>query len=159
MQFNSIFFIFFFLPIVLAGYYLVPGKIKNLFLLLLSLFLYTWGDKIFVLVLIYSTVANYNCALLIEDGNKKLGLTLAFLVNLLLLGFFKYYNFSAILFHDLLSVLHLKFPYFESIPGLAAPIGISFYTFKTLSYAIDVSRLKVKASRNFIDFLLLLPAR
>jgi alginate O-acetyltransferase complex protein AlgI len=152
MQFNSLIFLFLFLPIALGVFFLTPGKIKNIVLLIFSLFFYTWGDKIFVLVLLYSTIANYNCGLLIEDGHKKAGLTLSLLVNLLLLVFFKYYQFTFGAFYELISFFHVDMPGIESIPVFAAPIGISFYTFKTISYSIDVYKSKVKASRNIIDF-------
>ncbi|MFZ4772264.1 MAG: MBOAT family O-acyltransferase, partial [Ferruginibacter sp.] len=152
MQFNSIIFLFLFLPLVLGGYYLVPERLKNLVFLLFSLFLYTWGDKMYVLVLLYSAIANYNCGLLIEDGKRKLGLILSLLVNLLLLGFFKYYNFTFGAFHDLLTFFSIEFSYLKALPGLAVPIGISFYTFKTISYTLDVYHSKVKASRKFVEF-------
>lgn len=152
MSFTSIIFLFLFLPLSLIGYYLVPGKYRSLFLLLFSLFLYTWGDKVYVVVLLYSAVANYFCGLLINDGKRKTGLWLGIGVNLLMLGFFKYYNFSASTFQGIMALFHVKSSVFETIPGLVAPIGISFYTFKTLSYLLDVYKAKVKASRNFIEF-------
>lgn len=152
MQFTSIIFLFLFLPLSLIGYYLTPGKYRSLVLLLFSLFLYTWGDKVYVVVLLYSAVANYYCGLLIGDGKRKTGLWLGIGVNLLMLGFFKYYNFSASTFQDIMALFHVKSSFFETIPGLVAPIGISFYTFKTLSYLLDVYKAKVKASRKFIEF-------
>ncbi|MCX6267458.1 MAG: MBOAT family protein [Bacteroidetes bacterium] len=152
MQFNSIIFLFLFLPLALGLFYFVPGKLKNFSLLLFSLALYTWGDQVFVLILLYSAVANYNCGLLIEDGKRKLGLILSLLINLLLLGFFKYYNFTFTAFHDFLTFFGIEFSYLKALPGLAAPLGISFFTFKTISYTLDVYHSKVKASRNFIEF-------
>lgn len=152
MIFSSIFFIFAFLPIVLLIYYLVPMKLKNLFLLIVSLIFYAWGEPIYVVLMIFSIVINYVCGLEIESymetdqmRKAKFACVTAVIVNLLVLGFYKYYGF---LLDNLNAILPVDIPYTE----LALPIGISFYTFQTMSYVIDVYRGKVEAQHNLITF-------
>jgi alginate O-acetyltransferase complex protein AlgI len=152
MPFNSIVFLFYFLPLVLAVFYLVPGKVKNLVLLFFSLLFYTWGDKVLVLVLLYSVFANFHCALLMEGGKRKLGLALSLIINLLFLGFFKYYNFTVSSVQDFLMFFNVNLTFLSSVAGLTVPLGISFYTFKIISYSLDVYHKKTKASTNIIEF-------
>lgn len=150
MLFSSIVFLFTFLPITLLIYYLVPRKAKNAVLLFISLIFYAWGEPVYVLLMILSVLFNYfsGLDLVRKRGRKRacsrsLALTIA--VNLLILGFFKYYGFVVT---NLNAVLPFEIPYRE----LALPIGISFYTFQTLSYIIDVYRGKVEVQVNLIDF-------
>ncbi|MEI6884490.1 MAG: MBOAT family O-acyltransferase [Bacteroidota bacterium] len=152
MQFNSIIFITLFLPVFLGIYYLLPQKGRNAFLVLFSLLFYTWGEKILVLVLLLSTIVNYWSGIGISKGYKKTGLYLGLLANILILGLFKYYNFGATIIHEICNSLSINFAYFKIIPGLILPIGISFYTFRAISYLIDVYKGKSKASTNFIEF-------
>ena len=154
MVFSSIFFLFCFLPIVLIVYFIVPKRWKNLVLLLFSLFFYAWGEPVYVILMLLSILFNYVMGLDIAQRNaahrpKKAKASLIFtvIVNLFLLGFFKYAGFLIGTINDLFVV---NLPYKE----LALPIGISFYTFQTLSYIFDVYWKKVEVQRNFIHFSL-----
>ena len=150
MVFSSSIFLLIFMPIVLGLYYLLPAKMRNLGLLTASLILYACGEPIYILIMLFSTVFDYSNGLLLEkfeknEKAKKLILILSVVVNLGLLCFFKYANFAI---ESVNSVFNL------GITGLniALPIGISFYTFQTLSYTIDVYRGSVKAQHNIIAF-------
>lgn len=152
MIFSSIFFIFVFLPITLILYYLVPFKLKNFVLLLVSLIFYAWGEPVYVFLMIFSIVINYVSGLEIESYRRagkmrqaKSAFWVTLIVNLLVLGFYKYYGFFV---SNLNLILPFKIPYHE----LALPIGISFYTFQTLSYVIDVYKGSLAAQRNLITF-------
>lgn len=152
MIFSSIFFIFVFLPIVLLIYYIVPFVWKNLVLLLFSLLFYAWGEPVYVVLMLLSIGINYVSGMEIEnhmeDGNKnkaKFACIVTAVINFLILGFYKYYGF---LIENLNAGLHLDIPYKE----LALPIGISFYTFQTMSYVIDVYRGKIKAQHDPVAF-------
>ena len=152
MLFSSSIFLFLFLPVVLGLYYLSPTKLKNVLLIVSSLVFYTWGEKVLVMVMITATVVDFLAALLIDKGKRKLGMTISILMNLSFLGFFKYFNFAFENFYSLITYLGLDNKLFHNVPHIALPIGISFYTFQTLSYTSDVYRGHVKATRNFIDF-------
>lgn len=152
MIFSSIFFIFTFLPLTLLIYYLVPFKAKNLVLLIVSLVFYAWGEPVYVILMIFSILINYVSGLEIEayqengeEKKAKYAFIVTLVVNLLVLGFYKYYGF---LISNLNAILPFKIPYKE----LALPIGISFYTFQTLSYVIDVYKGKLNAQKNLITF-------
>jgi alginate O-acetyltransferase complex protein AlgI len=152
MLFSSSIFLFLFLPIVLGFYYLSPDKFKNFVLLIFSLFFYTWGEKALVLVMVLSTVIDFFAGQIIAKGNKKFGLLLSVFADLGLLGFFKYFNFAFENFHALINFFGVDNPFLHNVPHITLPIGISFYTFQTMSYTIDVYRGHVKANENFIDF-------
>lgn len=150
MLFSSITFLFVFLPITLLLYYVVPHKFKNAVLLLCSLIFYAWGEPIYIFLMIFSILFNYVSGMDIARNleNKiaaKKSLVFNIVVNLLLLGFFKYYGF---LMDSLNAVLPVNIPYYE----LALPIGISFYTFQILSYIIDVYRGTVEVQTNLLNF-------
>ena len=147
MIFSSIPFLFFFFPFFLILYYLVPFKYKNYILLLFSLIFYAWGEPIYIILMIVSCLINYYLAVLISKySKKKLLMIICVITNILIIGFFKYGNF---LIDNINSLLNL------SIKGidLALPIGISFYTFQTMSYVIDVYRKEVKVETNFFTFM------
>lgn len=152
MIFSSLLFLFSFLPIVLGVYYLAPNKLKNLILLIASLIFYTWGENKIVIVMLLSAIVDFSCGLLIERGNRKTGLAISVFTNLSFLLFFKYFNFAFDNFNAVLGFLGLHGAIYQNIPEIALPIGISFYTFQTLSYTIDVYRGTVKANHNFINF-------
>jgi len=152
MLFSSAIFIFLFLPIVITSYLLLPARVRNFFLLLSSLFFYTWGEKEIVLVLIVTTSADYCYSLLIEKGHRNLGLVLSLITNIAFLGFFKYFNFAFENFEAIARFFGIEHAAFKQVPYITLPIGISFYTFQTMSYTIDVYRGKIKASHNFIDY-------
>ena len=147
MVFSSIFFIFCFLPPFLLLYYLVPEKFRNILLFIGSLIFYAWGDPVYVVLMLFSSFFNYYMALEIDHldmdpkGRKK-NLIFAVTINLLILGFFKYWGFLLDTFSTItgISISH---------PQLALPIGISFYTFKNLSYILDVSKKKVVTTAEF----------
>ena len=146
MLFSSITFLFMFLPIVMAVYYLVPNGAKNIVLLLASLFFYAWGEPVYVVLMILSIVLNYFCGRDIEanaDNPKKAKLSLVFALtaNILILGFFKYYGF---LLDTVNSFLTTDIPY----RVLPLPIGISFYTFQAISYVIDIYRKDAKPQQS-----------
>ena len=152
MLFSSITFLFMFLPIVMAVYYLVPNGAKNIVLLLASLFFYAWGEPVYVVLMILSIVLNYFCGRDIEanaDNPKKAKLSLVFALtaNILILGFFKYYGF---LLDTVNSFLTTDIPY----RVLPLPIGISFYTFQAISYVIDIYRKDAKPQKNILYFAL-----
>ena len=152
MVFSSFVFLFLFLPFTLAVYYLAPGRAKNGILFFMSLIFYAWGEPIYILIMLFSTVFDYLNGLALEKLDKKQNeiartavLILSVLVNIGLLCFFKYTDF-AIETVNKLGGLNLR------TLGIKLPIGISFYTFQTLSYTIDVYRRRVKAQHNVINF-------
>ena len=150
MVFSSILFLFRFMPAAFAIYYLVPRRFKNFTLLVLSLIFYSWGEAKYFPIMIASTVVDYTASGLIEShrDNKlicRLGLIYSVVFNLGLRGFFKYTNFFV---SNLNALFGLSLPTISFV----LPLGISFYTFQTMSYTIDVYLGKVKAERNIIDF-------
>lgn len=150
MVFSSLVFIFVFLPITLFIYYLSPKKLKNLVLLISSLIFYAWGEPIYIFLMIFTTVFSYVSAILINKYKSKKTSSLAIFilsvaVNLSVLCFFKYYGFFIDNINNLFS-MNIKFK------KLPLPVGISFYTFQTLSYIIDVYLKKVPVQKNIISF-------
>ena len=138
MIFSSVSFLFYFLPIVIILYFLLPKKYRNLILFISSLFFYFVGEKQYTLILLFSCVFNYFYAKRIKD---KKTLWFGVIVNLSLLIYFKYTNFIV---DDVLGLnLGLR---------IVLPIGISFFTFQAISYLIDVYRGDVEASKSFINF-------
>ena len=152
MVFSSIIFMFTFLPLSLLLYYIMPRKFKNLMLLMISLVFYAWGEPVYVLLMIFTIVFDYIMALIIDRNREdKVKSKIIFIatvgVNLLILGFFKYYGF-------LIDNINLLFNLNLQYTNLALPIGISFYTFQTLSYVVDVYLDKVKVQKSLISFAL-----
>jgi alginate O-acetyltransferase complex protein AlgI len=150
MLFSSLSFLYLFLPVVLIIYYLVPGRIKNIILLLFSLLFYYIGEQKLVLLLLLSSLVDYFCSLCIEHFRLRLWmkrgfLILSILINVSLLGYFKYID---LIIRSLNAVLDMQL----NLLKVALPIGISFFTFQTMSYTFDVYRGEVKAERNFLDF-------
>jgi len=152
MVFSSAYFLLLFLPLVLLVYYLVPKKHRNLVILVASLYFYAYGEKFLVLVMILSTIVDYKCGILIEEGKRKLGLRLSIATNLITLGIFKYFNFAVDNVQSLINSLGFNGNGLNDIVEIALPLGISFYVFQTMSYTIDVYRGNVKANRNFLEF-------
>lgn len=148
MLFSSITFIYFFLPFV-ALYFLVPQKYKNAFLLLVSLIFYFSGEPVYISLLFISSVSDWLHGLYIEShrGKKsaKVALISAILINVLLLGIFKYTDF---IIATINAVFNLSIP----LTGIVLPIGISFFTFQTMSYTIDVYRGDAHAQKNLTSF-------
>lgn len=152
MVFSSLLFLFRFLPLALLAYYAAPKKLRNFVLFIASLIFYAWGEPVYVILILFSTLVDYTAGRAAgyfrERGQQKragVALFASIFINLALLGFFKYADFF-------LQTLHTLFSFDVPSLGLALPIGISFYTFQTMSYTIDVYRGEVKAQKNFITF-------
>lgn len=147
MVFSSITFIYYFLPVVLLLYFIVPKKYKNIILLFSSIVFYIYGDISYLLVLVFSCISNYILGLLIDKYRKhsKIIVGIAIGVNLIILIYFKYTNF---LINNINLLLNIKFSYLN----IVLPLGISFYTFQNLSYVIDVYRKEVTVNKNFINY-------
>ena len=154
MVFSSITFLFYFLPIFIACYFLTPTVgAKNVVTLLFSLVFYAWGEPRFLLILLFSIVFNYGAAVLIDgrDGSeRKRALALAVIVNLAVLGVFKYANFVT----GNLDALLKPIGWSLGRTNIELPLGISFFTFHCLSYLIDVYRRRLPANRNPVDVAL-----
>ena len=148
MLFSSITFLYYFLPILLIIYLLVPKKIKNIVLLLFSLLFYFYGEPKYIIILLLSCIINFIIGLLIEKYPKrsKLILIIGLIYNIGQLLYFKYTDFF---------ILNINSIFKTNINLLRVimPIGISFFTFQTLSYIVDVYRKDVKASKNIFDFM------
>ena len=162
MLFNSIQFMIFF-PAVCLIYFLIPQKVKYLFLLLCSYFFYMCWNPQYALLMFTSTLITYLSGLFIEhsemvcsgsakEKRKKLYVGLSFTGNLAILFFFKYYNFTAATVVRLLTLFHIQVtpPAFDVI----LPVGISFYTFQALSYTMDVYRKEIRAEHNLLKYAL-----
>ncbi len=152
MIFSTILFLFRFLPITLALYYLAPARFKNLALFVCSLVFYSWGEVKFFPVMVLLIFINYFSGLAIERFDHSTALRRFFLVfsivgSLSMLVFFKYSNF---IIETINGLFGLSIGFIEAASIL--PLGISFYTFQTMSYSIDVYRRDVKAEHNIIDF-------
>lgn len=154
MVFSNLIFIYVFLPLCLGAYYALQSpKARNLVLAVFSLAFYAWGEPVWVLLLVFSAVVDYLNGLFIEKcrvrkrGSPILGVICSLVVNLGILFIFKY---SAFFIHQ----INLLFGLTLSEPTFSLPIGISFYTFQTISYTVDVYRGKVKVQHSFISFLL-----
>ena len=150
MVFSSLPFLFFYLPVVLLIYKLSPLKLRNFFLLVASLFFYGWGEPIYIVIMFASIFIDYTHGMLVErwrENDKKARMAVASSVffNLLLLVFFKYYDFLA---GSINAVTGLSLP----LLGIPLPIGISFYTFQTMSYTIDVYRKDAPVQKNIVTF-------
>ena len=150
MVFNSVIFIFAFLPIFLLIYYLVPARFRNPVLLVGSLFFYAWGDPTYLILMLFSSFFNYYMGKELgrikeNDPSRKQNLIFAVVVNLLILGFFKYWGF---LLDTVNGITGLKLTY----PELALPVGLSFYTFKNLAYIFDIYMKKTQPCSGFFSY-------
>ena len=151
MVFSSILFMFIYLPVVLLLYYISPVRWRNPILFVANMIFYGWGEPVYILLMLVSITINYINGILIakwrhvDDKKAKTVLVVNVVLNLALLGFFKYYNMLA----DTLNALPFMNP-----PDLdiTLPIGISFYTFQTMSYPIDVYRGDADVQKNYISF-------
>ena len=156
MEFSQLYFAFWYLPLFFILYYLFGHffgmRGRNMTLLVFSVFFYAWGEPVYVLLMVYSTVLDFVCGKNIEKNalnnnaaKKKLWLGISLAGNLGLLGVFKYLDFFI---ETLNYVPSVKIP----LAGIVLPIGISFYTFQTMSYSIDVYRGEVKAQKDILNF-------
>lgn len=156
MVFSSIVFLLFFLPIFLLVYHLVPKSLKNIVLLGFSIFFYSWGAPLFIFVILGTTLLDFFLVGRMDasesEAERKTMLTISVLVNLGLLFYFKYSNFFVENINTTLKAagLHTAIHWTK----LALPIGISFYTFETLTYVVDVYRRVHKPLKNFWDYQL-----
>lgn len=152
MVFSSLLFLFRFLPVVLLLYYLFPRRLKNLVLLLFSLFFYAWGEPRYVFLMLFTITMDFFVGQGIDkakqDGNQRRAkqfLLFSVIVNLSVLGFFKYADF---LIGSVNAATGLHLP----LPGIPLPIGISFFTFQTMSYTIDVYRGNTRVQKNWVKY-------
>ena len=151
MVFSSVVFLFYYLPAVLAVYYIVPRKYRNLWLFAVNLVFYGWGEPVYIFLMLFSVSINYCSGRIIalyrtkKPGMAKKVLIINTVLNLLLLTVFKYSGLLVNTFNDLFGT-HI------SAPGLSLPIGISFYTFQSMSYPIDVYRGDASPQKDFIKF-------
>lgn len=150
MVFSSLLFLFLFLPAVLTLYYCSPRRIRNLILFLTSLFFYAWGEPVYIVIMLVSTVTDYFFGLLLDNPGfsalkRKCVVALSIVINITLLSYFKYADF---LIENINGLFGTDIPLTE----LPLPIGISFYTFQSMSYIIDVYRGTARAQRNWVDF-------
>ena len=150
MVFSSLTFLYIFLPVTLVIYYIVPKQLRNLFILISGLFFYAWGEPIYVFVLIASTMIDYFAGLVIYKAGdrqalRKLALVISMVMNLSLLGFFKYSNF-------IIENINNIFGTHYGSPTSLLPIGISFFTFQSMSYTIDLYQKNISVQKNPITF-------
>ena len=152
MVFSTPIFMFYFLVLTLFLYYIVPRGGRNVVLLCASLFFYWWGERAYVVIMFLSTAIDYTHGLLVErckaegnDTGARLAVTSSVIFNLALLCFFKYWDFIA----GSLQAVGISF---VPVLGVHLPIGISFYTFQTMSYTIDVYRGDARAQRSILNF-------
>lgn len=153
MVFSSILFMFLYLPCVLAIYYITPKKWRNVSLFFVNLIFYGWGEPIYIAMMLFSITVDYTHGIMVEKAHlrgderaAKRWLLQAVAINLSLLIFFKYFDFIVINIASL-------FPSFPLKPlGIPLPIGISFYTFQTMSYTIDVYRKDSRAQKSFFSY-------
>ena len=143
MVFSSTLFLFVFLPITLLIYYILKGKLRNYWLLFVSLIFFGWSQPNYLWIILVNIGVNYLCAILIDHlkSFRKAALFVAVIANLTLLFYFKYFDFI------LDSINRLVGSNFE-LKNIVLPIGISFFTFQGLSYVIDVYRKEVPAQKN-----------
>ena len=151
MVFSSNIFLFFFLPAALAAYFLTPKRFRNITLLIFSLVFYGWGEPVYLLLMVAVIVLNYVSAIAVdaERGKGRSGktaLVISIILNLGILGYFKYAGFAV------RSLKALPFLGGLSVPDIALPIGISFYIFQSMSYTIDVYRGDASVQKNIINF-------
>lgn len=150
MVFSSLIFIFFFLPTLLLCYHIVPQKwlsVRNGVLLAFSLFFYFYGEPKLIGLLFFSILLNYTFGLLMRSRNKKAWLILCIIINVMMLGIYKYLNFF-------IQTANSMFGASFGLPDIVMPIGISFYTFQALSYVIDVYRGDAAPQKNLLSLAL-----
>lgn len=143
---------FMYLPVVLGIYYITPLKYRNIVLLLANLLFYGFGEPIYISIMLFSIVVDYTHGLLVErfrhkDKIARYIVAQSVVINLGILVFFKYLDF-------ILGITQTLTPFLQNVQplGLALPIGISFYTFQTMSYTIDIYRQDAKAQKSMVDF-------
>ena len=154
MVFSSYLFIFFFLPLALLGYYAAPKKLRHLTLTIFSYIFYGWANPWFCLLMLFNTSVDYTNGRLMGayPARKKLFVTISIVCDLAILGFFKYFNFGLDNYNATMAALGLPEAQYLGFFRVVLPLGISFYTFQSMSYVIDVYRGDAKVVTNFIDY-------
>jgi alginate O-acetyltransferase complex protein AlgI len=170
MVFSSYLFVFYFLPVALGLYYISPRPLRHFFLTILSYAFYGWANPLFTVLMLVSTLIDYVCGLFIarawhprqpvmrlqknvaRSSGQKTALVISICSNLALLGFFKYFNFATDTYDSFLTLIGFSEQQLDLLWRVTLPLGISFYTFQSMSYSIDVYRGDARAIRNFIDF-------
>ena len=150
MVFSGLPFLFFYLVVTLLIYKLTPLKLRNLVLLIASLFFYGWGEPVYIVIMFLSIAVDYTHGMLVErwranDRKARMAVASSVFINLLILVTFKYYDF-------LVGSLNALTGWSIPLLGVSMPIGISFYTFQTMSYTIDVYRKDAPVQRNIVTF-------
>ena len=152
MVFSSLLFLFRFFPAALLVYYIVPRFLRNLVLFLFSLIFYAWGEPVYILLMLVSILISYTGGILIAVCRRKekmqaakITLFLSCAASLSLLGFFKYADFA-------ITITNRLFGTGIGLLHMALPIGISFYTFQTMSYTIDVYRGEAEVQKNPVSY-------
>lgn len=154
MVFSSYLFLFFFLPLVLIFYYASPRKFKHLTLTLFSYLFYGWANPAFMLLMAFTTTVDYTNGRLMGafPAKKRIFLIISIVTNLSVLAFFKYFNFGIENYNTLMATMGIPRWQFEGFFRIVLPLGISFYTFQSMSYVIDVFRGDAKVVKNYIDY-------
>jgi len=154
MVFSSYLFIFFFLPLALLGYYAAPKKLRHLTLTIFSYIFYGWANPWFCLLMLFNTSVDYTNGRLMGayPARKKLFVTISIVCDLAILGFFKYFNFGLDNYNATMAALGIPKAQYLGFFRVVLPLGISFYTFQSMSYVIDVYRGDAKVVTNFIDY-------
>jgi len=154
MVFSSYLFLFFFLPLALAVYYLSPKKLKHLTLTLVSYIFYGWANPWFMPLMLFTTTVDYTDGRMMAKFpcRKKLFLTISVVVDLAVLGFFKYFNFGIENYNTLMTTMGIPEWQYAGFFRIVLPLGISFYTFQSMSYVIDLYRGDAKVVTNWIDY-------
>ena len=164
MVFSSHLFVFYFLPLALLLYYAAPGRLRHVLLTTLSYLFYGWANPLFVVLMGFSTAVDYWCGRVISgepieevpgsvrSRHQKAALAVSIFTNLSLLGFFKYFNFGIDSFNALATSLGAPDWQWDTFFRITLPLGISFYTFQSMSYTIDVYRGHAAPISNPIDF-------
>lgn len=150
MVFSSLIFVFIFLPLTLGIYYLAPSSLKNFIIFIASLIFYAWGEPVYIVVMLFTILCNYSASLLLDKYRTHQTRARGILIATMFidLGILSYYKYGAFLLENLNKIWSLDL----EVVSLALPVGISFYTFQTMSYVIDVYKDKVPVQRNIISF-------
>lgn len=143
MLFTSISFLYYFLPIVLIFYFILPRKFKNIILFVSSMIFYFYGEPKYIFLMLFEILVAYIGALLIDKYKDKVIFTIVLLIHIGLLAIFKYTDFFI---QNINSIFNSNIQFL----GIILPIGISFYTFQIISYVVDVYRGKVKVQKSFL---------
>ena len=160
MVFSSHLFVYYFLPATLLVYYALPRAGRHLWLALASYFFYGWANPAFMALMFVSTAIDYVCGQRIEAlpaervRPRRAWLIVSIVANLALLGFFKYFNFALDSYNALLAAVGLGHLQPDLVLRVALPLGISFYTFQSMSYSLDIYRGRARPLESVVDFAL-----